>query len=101
MKQLYVIEYENAHWCGGQLHCVVWADSEDQAQDIAGYFMDETQYDLFSDHYEDDPDADDGGCYSTVNSVELLEDSDIKEFYADPEQRAAFYPCVNEEDMPL
>lgn len=40
-KQLWVIDYECAHWCGGQSHCLVWAEDEDVARDEADVFMDE------------------------------------------------------------
>lgn len=99
MKQLYIIEFENTHWCGGVLHCVAWANSEQEAEDAAESHMNNEQWELFSDHYEDEPEYDDG-CYYTVNSVELLEGSEYEKYYADPDQRKAFYPCVNEEEAP-
>ncbi len=92
MKQLYVIDYENAHWCGGQLHCVVWAESEYEAEELASYFMFETQYELFSSEYEEEASDE---CVYTVNSVELLEGSEHEVYYNDPIQRKNFYPCVN------
>lgn len=97
--RLWAIEFGNNHWCGGDSWCVVWADDEDEAVQLAVHFMDDYQYDLFSDHYEDEPDMDDG-VYAALKSVEPLEESRIYEFYLDPEQREAFYPCVNPQDAP-
>lgn len=93
-KQLYIIEYESAHWCGGASHCVVWATSEDEARDIADPFMDEMMRELFSSEHEDEPEVDEDPAHS-VNSVELLEGSEYEEYYADEQQRRNFYPCVN------
>lgn len=101
MKQLYVIDYENARWCGGQLNCVVWADSEDEAILRAEEHMDQEQRELFSGDMDDEEDEEaDNDVQYTVNSVELLKGSTCEEYYADEKQRAYFYPCVNEEDAP-
>ena len=96
MTDLYVIEYENAHWCGGSLHCVVWADSEDEAAAFAVDHMETEQRELFSDEYEEEPN--DEECAYSISSVELLSESDCAEFYRMADQRDAFYPCVNPEE---
>ena len=97
MKQLYIISYESAHWCGGQSNCVVWANNEDEAQELAVFHMDEMMQELFSSEYEEDPELQDDIIH-VVNEVQLLVDSEFEEYYADPVQRANFYPCVNPED---
>jgi hypothetical protein len=99
-KQLYVIEYESSQWCGGMLHCVAWAESEDDAENEASLWMEESQRELFSDEYDDREYShngcdDDGECAYTVNSVQLMAGSEFEEYYNMPDQRAAFYPCVN------
>ncbi len=99
MNQLWLIEFDNAHWCCGQAHCVVWATSAFEAEGLAEAHMQEYQYDLFSDQYYDEPDMDDG-LYYTIISVEPLEGSESEQFYRDPKQREAFYPCVNPQDAP-
>ncbi len=91
-KQLYVIEYESSQWCGGQSYCVAWAVSEDDAENEASIWMEESMRELFSSEY-DEEDNDD--CAYTVNSVELMAGSDNEQYYNMPDQRAAFYPCVN------
>ncbi len=98
MKQLYIIEYDSMHWCGGNLHCVAWADSEDDAQDKAHIHMEEAQRELFADEFADEDEDFDNECAYSVVSTELLEGSEFEEYYADPVQRLNFYPCVNPED---
>lgn len=99
-KQLYLIDYENAHWCGGQLHVVVWAESEDDAVCLAEVHMDQEQRELFSDEFQDaideDDDLDNEQSY-TVNQVTVLdENNEFWQFYLDEGQRAAFYPTIGE-----
>ncbi|MFI3218394.1 MAG: hypothetical protein QX189_04670 [Methylococcales bacterium] len=96
-KQLYIITYENAHWCGGELHCLVQAHDEDDAIDLADTHMDECQRELFCDYFDEDEEGLDEEMSYTVNSVELLEDSDLKRFVA-LEDQASFYPYVNSND---
>jgi hypothetical protein len=96
MQKLYIIDYENAHWCGGQLHCVVRADSAEDAEDRAEQHMQETQYELFRDEYDD---IEEGETYDessyVVNSIKVLdENNEHWKFYQDPVQRANFYPEV-------
>ncbi len=96
MQELYIIEYENAQWCGGTLHCVVWAEDETEAEDLASEHMEQEQRELYSDHYDDA----DGGGYDdesafSVTLVQPLKGSEYEEFYADSVQRANFYPLVN------
>ncbi len=93
-KQLYIIDYESSQWCGGGLHCVAWATSEDDAVEEASTWMEECQRDLFGSEYNDE-DANDEDCAYTVNSVQLMEGSGFEEYYNDLQQRRAFYPCVN------
>jgi hypothetical protein len=96
MQELYIIEYDNAHWCGGTLHCVVWAEDETEAEDLASGFMEESQRELYSDHYDVSDEYDNESAFS-VTSVQLLQGSEYEEFYADPVQRANFYPLVNQQ----
>lgn len=95
-KQLYIIDYESCRICGGQSHCVVWAENEDDAVILASDHMEDEMRELFSDHYEDediDPDAE--GAV-TVNSVEILdENNEHWEFFQDPNQ-SSFYPVIGE-----
>ena len=92
-KQLYIIEYESARWCGGASHCVVWAISEDEAALDADAFMEESMLELFSD--EDSDEEETGDVAHVVNWVKLMQGSGFEEYYADEQQRRHFYPCVN------
>lgn len=102
-KQLFLIEYENAHWCGGGLNVVVWAENEDAARYVAGDHMDECQRELFEDHYESEIDDEDereeaqGNPTSVISVEEFNEAHDQWQFYMDPTQES-FYPVVGEPD---
>lgn len=94
----WIITYENAHWCGGELYVVVLdAETAEQAEFLAGDFMDETQRELFSDEiadaFEEDPDFDDS-YMASVTSIEVLDENNKHwEFYKNPSQ-ASFYPEI-------
>ena len=100
-KQLYIIEYDSAHWCGGESHCVTWAESPDQAVLQAERHMDETMRELFADEYADCYDEntcegyyDEEAAFAVI-SVEVLDERNPHwDYYQDPEQRVAFYPEV-------
>jgi hypothetical protein len=100
MKQLYVIYFESANYCGAGEHCVVWASSPEEAETKADYYMQDYYYDQDYEQFAEENDGEEPDTYYNVVSVELLSESDQLEFYNDPAQRAAFYPCVNEEDSP-
>lgn len=91
----FLIDYENVHWCGGQLYVVVNAKDEYEAQEKAEQHMEECQRELFDDHYNYDPDEnyDDESAVS-VNSVEEFDVThEYWRFYKDPSQ-AEFYPEI-------
>jgi hypothetical protein len=98
MKKLYIIDYENAHWCGGQLYVVVWAQSPEHAETIASDWMEEQQRTLFEDEYGDVAEEEDGDYNNEsayiVNSVSLLDkDNEHWRFFHDPSQ-LEFYPTI-------
>lgn len=95
-KQLYLIDYECAHWCGGQSNVVVWAEDEDDAREVASYHMEEEMRELFSDEYEDEEHDDESSV--SVNSVEEFGPAhDEWRFFLDPSQ-SQFYPIIGEPD---
>ncbi len=95
-KQLYLIEYENAHWCGGSLNVVVWATDEENAREVAESHMDECQRDLFSAEFDEEPELEED-CSYTINSVEEFNEAhDEWQFFTDPTQES-FYPIVGEQ----
>lgn len=103
-KQLYIIDYECAHWCGGQSNVVVWAENADHALLLAEFHMEEDMRELFSDEYNDEYDEENEcGMYDeesavTVNSIEVFnEDHEQWKFFCDPSQEG-FYPVIGEPD---
>mgnify|MGYP000104832216 CR=1 FL=1 len=95
-KQLYIIDYESSQWCGGQSHCVVWAENEDDAVIQAENHMHDEMTELFSDEYEDEGLDQDAECAYAVNSIEILdENNEHWEFFQDPNQ-SQFYPVIGE-----
>ena len=93
MNQIYIITYDNAQYCGGELYCLVSAASEFVAEDIAANHMEEAQLELYADHYEDKL-LEEGDTSVGNVCVELLSESDHSVYAADPSQ-ASFYPKVN------
>jgi hypothetical protein len=93
----YLIDYENAHWCGGNLYVVVNAVNETDAEIKAADWMEETQRELYVDEYgesisKDEEYADE--CAYSVNSVELFTPEHTNwKWYKDPGQ-AEFYPEI-------
>lgn len=98
--QLFIITYDNAHWCSGQLNCVVTAESAEQAELLAECHMTECQRELFSSEYDDlEPDDEEleelEECPYNVISVEVLDhNNEYWESYNNPDQ-SSFYPVVN------
>lgn len=102
-KNLFLITYEGAHWCGASdTHVVVHAESADEALYKAENHMEETIRELFSSEYEDERQElsdDDEGCADecayTVNSVEAFgPEHDHWKWFCDETQRTNFYPEV-------
>jgi len=99
-KQMYLINYDCAHWCGGDSHCVVWAEDAVEAELEAGLFMEEHMRELFQDEYNEYYDDDsETGIYDnesavSVISVELFNETHEQwKFFQDPSQ-AEFYPVI-------
>lgn len=99
-KQLYIIQYDSAHWCGGESHCVTWAHSAEEAQEEAHEYMETSMRELFSDEYNDyyndetETGAYDEECAYVVNWCELLTpEHEHWPYYTDPTQ-ADFYPLI-------
>lgn len=90
----YLIDYENAHWCGGQLYVVVNAKDAVEAEEKAEMHMEECQRELFGDEYmEAEGEFDDESAVS-VNSVEEFNvNHEYRRFYKDTSQ-AKFYPEI-------
>jgi len=91
----YLIDYENAHWCGGQLYVVVNALTEEDALEKAEWHMEECQRELFYDEYNGEYNENyDDESSVVINSVSVLDEkNEFWEYYIDPSQ-AEFYPEI-------
>lgn len=97
-KQLYIIDYENAHWCGGQLNVCVWADSPTEASLIAEDHMIDAQRELFYDEYAECEEGEDEDCPYTINDIEVMDKNhECWEFFNRPDQ-SEFYPVIGTQD---
>lgn len=95
---LYLITYESAHWCGASdTHCVVRADSEEDALELADEHMDSEMRELFSDEYTADEEENGEYCaecaYSLTSIEEFDESHECWKYYIDPVQ-SQFFPEV-------
>jgi hypothetical protein len=60
-KQLFLITYESAHWCGASdTKVVVWAEDGVDAIFKASDHMEDEMWELFADEYMDDGSEGDG-----------------------------------------
>jgi len=91
---LWLIYAESAHYCGHGQHFVVKAGSAEIAEDFAEGCMNDYFYEQDGDQLiEDDIDCD--GCYYTVCSTELFDEThEHWGWYNDPDQ-SEFYVRVN------
>jgi hypothetical protein len=95
-KQLYIIEYQSAHWCGASDNVLVWAFSENCAEVQAEGHMSEHLLELYSDEYEEIDDAYTDECPYTVVSIEPFNEAhEYWGYFCDPSQ-AEFYPVIGE-----
>lgn len=96
-KKLWLIDYENAHWCGGQLNVCVWAETADEALYLAEDHMENEQRELFSDHVdEENDDIDLEESFVSINSVEEFNEThDSWQFFKMPGQES-FFPVIGQ-----
>ncbi len=100
-KELYVVEFESANYCGAPEHCVAWASNEDEAKEAASEYADSFYYEQDCDQWhEENGEDEDPDMWANIMSAEPMSESRHLEFYNMPDQRAAFYECVNEADAP-
>lgn len=97
-KELYVVEFSSANYAGAPEHCRVWAESEDDAKDVAEQYAEEIYCEQDQEQWEEEnPDmVDEGpGSWATIDRAVLQAGSEYEEYIADPVQAEAFYPIVN------
>ena len=106
-KELWVVYFESANYCGYGEYCLVWAADEDDAQDAAGEWaedsyreQDEQQFKEENGDDEDDESCTDGVMWATIMKCYPLasdEGEDIRGYLQDETQKQ-FYQIVNTKD---
>lgn len=92
-EQIYIITYSSAHYAGATSCCLVKASNTDEAVIKADEWMWECEWEQNSEQILEDG-IDEDECPYSVDRVELLEDSEHKEFEKDEGQRV-YYPKLN------
>ena len=99
--QLYIIEYESAHWAGASSFVLACANSEREAEEKTEHYRDEAMNRLYRDEYLDAIDLDtfadpyEQEAASVVVDVQVFDENhECWQFYLDPGQ-AEFYPMVD------
>jgi len=105
-KELWIVYFESANYCGYGQHCLVWATDEDDARDQAtsyayNYYFEEDGDQVKEDAgWEEDSgeDFDDTGMeYANIVRVYPLasdQAEDIRGYLLDETQKS-FYPIIN------
>ena len=100
MKQVYVVEFNSMYYSRASEYCLVNANNEQEACDLAEEYANEFYYEQDHEQYledygnNEDNYADDDEMYGNVIGAELLETSDHYVFATNPDQ-AQFYPKLN------
>lgn len=107
-KQLYVVYFESANYCGAGEYVLVWATDEDDALsnfDLAIYAedfyreQDQEQYNEEAGIDEDDEQCwDEGVQWANIVRAELLETSDHKKYALNPKPGCSVYQYMNTKD---
>ena len=95
-KQLFLITYESAHWCGASdTKVVVYAESSGDALIKASDHMEEEMWELFADEYMDDglEDRPEDSLVSVSNVEEFDQNHEEWKYFKDPSQ-SQFYPVI-------
>jgi hypothetical protein len=97
-KVLWVVYFESANYCGAGEYCLVWATTEDDANEAATCYAENYFYEQDIDQYLEENDGEgDGVMYaSLIQAYELSSDEaeDIRRYLLDETQKG-FYPIVN------
>lgn len=94
MKQIYVVEYKSADWAGASSHCLVMAESEEDAEELSQDFIEQDMYDTYSGEYEDNVEELEGP-YSTIVRIVPLKGSEYEQYVKNDSQQRTYYPEVN------
>ena len=83
-KDLYVVKFESANYCGAPETCMAWATDEDDAMDVAHDYAENFFYEQDQEQYLDENYGDDEGVlYANVISAGLLKGSEYEQWARD------------------
>ena len=93
--KLWVIYFESANYCGYGEHCVVKAETEDEAREVASGYAEDFYYEQDSDQYYEDYAEEDPEYWADIKTVELFDEThESWKYFKDPKQ-SSFYPLIN------
>lgn len=98
-KQLFVVYFESANYCGYGEHCLVWATDEYDAREAASSYAENFYYEQDYDQWEEEIEGCDDSdvSWATITEVyPLASDAaeDVRRYLQDDTQKH-FYPIVN------
>lgn len=101
-KQLYVVYFESANYCGAGEYVLVWATDEDDAMSndalieyAEDYYRDQ-DYEQYME--ENDGEEPDGVGWANIQSAELLSESEHEEYALNPKPDCSVYQYMNTKD---
>ena len=95
-KELHVVYFESANYCGAGEHCLVWATSEDDALEndsvmafAEDFYRDQDEEQFMEEHEDEELDE---VVWASIMSATKLEGSKFEEYVA---KQPDLYPEVN------
>ena len=94
-KEIYIVEFSSANYCGAPSHCAVMASSSEEAIEKATDWAEEYYCEQDREQLEEEGHlCDDYDAYAAMGEAVPLIGSEFEEYYADEDQRNAYYPMV-------
>lgn len=101
MKELYVVYFQSANYCGYGEYCLVWATDPTDAQKEATAYAEDFYYEQDAAQYEEENEEENDGCWASFTKepypLASEEAEDIRGYLEDETQKQ-FYPIVNTKD---
>jgi hypothetical protein len=98
-KELYVVYFESANYCGYGEHCLVWATSPEDAENEATSYAEDFYYEQDSAQFEEEHDHENEGAWASFTKepypLASEQAADIREYLKEESQKG-FYPIVNQ-----
>lgn len=96
--KLWIVYFESANYCGYGAHCLVRAETEDQARTLAEGYAEDFYYDQDQDqYYEEHPENMDVGpdSWADIKTVEVLDENHESWIFVQMPSQASIYPMIN------